>query len=36
MLTPTLVINDRVVAAGKLLSEEEIEEYITKEMEAAS
>ena len=36
MSTPTLVINDRVVAVGKLLSEEEIEKYIAKELEGAS
>jgi len=36
MSTPTLVINDRVVAVGKLLSEEEIEKYIAKEPEVAS
>jgi protein-disulfide isomerase len=36
MLTPTVVINDRVVAVGKLLSEEEIAKYIAKELEAAS
>jgi thiol-disulfide isomerase/thioredoxin len=36
MSTPTLVINDRVVAVGKLLSEEEIEKYIAKELEVRS
>jgi hypothetical protein len=36
LLTPTVVINDRVVAVGKLLSEEEIAKYIAKELEAAS
>jgi thiol-disulfide isomerase/thioredoxin len=36
MSTPTLVINDRVVAVGKLLSEEEIEKYIVKELEVRS
>jgi thiol-disulfide isomerase/thioredoxin len=36
MSTPTLVINDRVVAVGKLLSEEEIEKYIAKELEVMS
>ena len=34
--TPTLIINDRVVAVGKLLSEEEIEKHIAKEVEGAS
>jgi thiol-disulfide isomerase/thioredoxin len=36
MSTPTLVINNRVVAVGKLLSEEEIEKYIAKGLEGAS
>ena len=36
MSIPTLVINDSVVAVGKLLSEEEIEKYIAKELEGAS
>jgi thiol-disulfide isomerase/thioredoxin len=34
MLTPTVVINDRVVATGKLLSEEELEKSVKKELEA--
>ena len=33
--TPTLIINDRVVAVGKLLSEAEIEQHIVKELEGA-
>jgi thiol-disulfide isomerase/thioredoxin len=36
MSTPTVVINDKVVAVGKLLSEEEIERYINKELDGAS
>ena len=36
MSTPTVVVNERVVAVGKLLSEEEIEKYIAQELEAAS
>ena len=36
MSTPTLVIGERVVAVGKLVSEEEIEKYIAKELEVAS
>jgi len=36
MLTPTLVIGDRVVATGRLLSEEELEEFVKKELEARS
>jgi len=34
MLTPTVVINDKVVATGKVISEDEIEKLIKKEMEA--
>ena len=33
MLTPTVVINERVVAAGKLVSEDELEKLIQKELE---
>jgi thiol-disulfide isomerase/thioredoxin len=36
MSTPTVVINDRVVAIGKLLSEEELENIFKKELEGAS
>jgi len=36
MSTPTVVVSDRVVAIGKLLSEEELEKYIEKELEARS
>ena len=36
MSTPTLIVNDRVVAVGKLLSEEEIEKHIIKELEGVS
>ena len=31
MLTPAMLINDKVISAGKLISEEEIEEAIKKE-----
>ena len=34
MSTPTVVMNDRVVAVGKLLSESELEKSIKKELEA--
>ena len=34
MLTPTVVINDRVVATGKVISEDELEKTIKKELEA--
>ena len=33
MFTPTLVVNDKVVAAGEVVSESEIEEAIKKAME---
>ena len=33
MLTPTVVINDKVVAVGKVLSEDELEKSIKKELE---
>ena len=33
MSTPTVVINDKVVAIGKLLSETELEKSIKKELE---
>ena len=33
MMTPTLVINDKVVSVGKVPTEEEIEKMIQKEME---
>ncbi len=36
MSTPTVVINDRVVAVGKLLTEEELEKSIKKELEVSS
>jgi len=36
MSTPTVVISDRVVAIGKLLSEEDLERYIKKDLEASS
>jgi thiol-disulfide isomerase/thioredoxin len=34
MSTPTVVINDKVVSVGKMLSEEELEKYVKKELEA--
>ena len=34
MSTPTVVIGDKVIAIGKLLSEEELERSIKKELEA--
>jgi protein-disulfide isomerase len=33
MFTPTVVINDKVVAAGEVVSESELEEAIKKAME---
>jgi len=33
MMTPTLVINEKVVSVGKVPTEEEIEKMIQKEME---
>jgi thiol-disulfide isomerase/thioredoxin len=33
MFTPTVVINDKVVAAGKVVSEGDLEKAIKKEME---
>ena len=33
MMTPTIVINDKVVSVGKVPSEEDIEKMIKKEME---
>ena len=33
MLTPTMVINDKVVAVGKVISEEELDRSIKKELE---
>ena len=32
MLTPTVVINDRVVATGKVLSEDDLEKSIKEEL----
>jgi len=34
MLTPTVVVNDVVVATGKVISEDELEKTIKKELEA--
>lgn len=34
LTTPTVVVNDRVIAAGKLLSEADLATYIEKELEA--
>ena len=36
MLTPTVVINDKVVASGKVISEGELEKAIKKELEGKS
>ncbi|MFW6102314.1 MAG: thioredoxin family protein [Chloroflexota bacterium] len=36
MLTPTVVINDTVVSVGRVISEEELEKSIKKEMEGQS
>jgi thiol-disulfide isomerase/thioredoxin len=36
MSTPTVVVNDRVIAIGRLLSEEELENIFKKELEGAS
>lgn len=33
MLTPTVVINDTVVAVGKVISEDELDKAIKKELE---
>jgi len=33
MLTPTMVINDTVVAVGKVISEDELAKAIKKELE---
>ena len=33
MMTPTLVINDKVVSVGKVPNEEDIEKMVKKEME---
>ena len=36
MLTPTVVVNDTVVAVGKVISEGELEKSIKKELEEQS
>jgi protein-disulfide isomerase len=36
MSTPTIVVNDKVVSIGKLITEEELEKIIKKEMEEIS
>ena len=33
ILTPTVVINDTVVSVGKVISEDELEKFIKKELE---
>jgi len=33
MLTPAVVINDKVVSSGKVISEDELEKAIEKELE---
>jgi protein-disulfide isomerase len=34
LLTPTVIVNDKVVAAGRGLSEKDLEKYIRKLVEA--
>jgi protein-disulfide isomerase len=34
MSTPTTVVNEKVVSIGKLITEEELEKIVKKEMEA--
>ena len=34
MMTPTIVVNDKVVSVGKVPSEDDIEKMIMKEMES--
>ena len=36
MSTPTIVANDKIVSIGKLVTEEELEKIIQKEMEGIS
>ncbi len=36
VLTPTLVVNDKVVSVGKVLSEDDIEKILKKAMEVKS
>jgi len=36
MLTPTVVINDKVIASGKVISETDLEKAIEKELEGQS
>ena len=33
MLTPAMVINDKIISSGKLLTEEEIEKAVKRELE---
>ena len=35
MLTPTVVANEKVIAAGKLISEDELENIVKKELEVS-
>ena len=35
MLTPTVVTNEKVIAAGKLISEDELENIVKKELEVS-
>jgi thiol-disulfide isomerase/thioredoxin len=35
MLTPTLVANEKVIAVGKLISEDELENIVKKELEVS-
>lgn len=36
MLTPTVVVNDKVISVGKVISEDELDKVIKKELEAQS
>ena len=36
MLTPTVVINDKVIASGKVISESELEKVIKEQLEGQS
>jgi thiol-disulfide isomerase/thioredoxin len=35
MLTPTVVVSEKVIAVGKLVSEDELENIVKKEMEVS-
>ncbi len=36
MLTPTIVVNDKVISVGKVISEDELDKAIKKELEKQS